>query len=439
MKKLMFYCQHILGMGHLIRSMEIVRGLTDKFDVCFVNGGEMIQGFQMPPLVREINLPAIKTDTEFRELQPIDAHLSLEEVQVSRQQQLLKVLHDFQPDVLMIELFPFGRRRFSFELIPLIEAAKAQNTKIVSSLRDIVVTKTNQARHEAKIVRLMNQYFDQLLIHGDPTLHPLEDSFSRTNDLNCDVHYTGYVVQKSENSRSTIIDQIALAKTEPMILVSVGGGRFGHELLDCVVKTAYDLGRKLPHRIQMFTGPFIPEEKFWELKSAAQDQRNLNIHRYTPNLLAYMEKAELSISMCGYNTTMNVLTTGTRAMMMPFTGNEDQEQTLRVERLSQLGIVRRIRPQDLQPDRFVTAIIEHLQDSPSQIEIDMNGVANTVQFVRALAEDSLGTGLLGTGPLGTGPLGTGLLVKNNLDKDRLKQNTPDKKIAKEKKPKVSIG
>ena len=63
-----------------------------------------------------------------------------------------------------------------------------------------------------------------------------------------------------------------------------------------------------------------------------------------------MAQADLSISMAGYNTTMNILTTGVRAMMLPFTGNDDKEQTMRVERLAQLGRVRRLRPEDLVPD-----------------------------------------------------------------------------------------
>ena len=113
----------------------------------------------------------------------MDENLTIEAVQTLRQQQLLSALNAFQPDVLMIELFPFGRRRFSFELIPLVESARAQNAKVVCSLRDIVVTKQDQTRHEAKICRLINQYFDQLLIHGDPSLHPLDESFSRINDL----------------------------------------------------------------------------------------------------------------------------------------------------------------------------------------------------------------------------------------------------------------
>ncbi|MEA5466830.1 glycosyltransferase family protein [Leptothoe sp. PORK10 BA2] len=394
MQKIMFYCQHILGMGHLIRSMEIVRGLTADFEVCFINGGEVVQGFQAPPGVQVINLPAIKTDTEFRALIPVNSTLTIEETQDIRRQKLLDILHSFRPDVLVIELFPFGRRRFSFELIPLIEAAKAQNAKVVSSLRDIVVTKKDQARHEAKIVRLINQYFDQLLIHGDPELHPLEDSFSRVDDLNCDVRYTGYVVQQHENNQHTIADAIALGKKEPLILVSIGGGRFGHELLDCVIQAAAILESKIPHRIQIFTGPFMPDDKFWALKNAAKDCRNLYIRRYTPTLLSYMQRAELSISMSGYNTTMNILTTGVRALMLPFTGNDDQEQTMRVERLSQLGKVRRIQPEDLQPERFAAAVTEHLQHTPSQIEFDLNGVTKTVQSIKALLEGKLDAGSL---------------------------------------------
>ena len=45
MQKVMFYCQHILGMGHLIRSIEIVKGLIPDFKICFINGGKVIKEF----------------------------------------------------------------------------------------------------------------------------------------------------------------------------------------------------------------------------------------------------------------------------------------------------------------------------------------------------------------------------------------------------------
>ncbi|MCX7595509.1 MAG: glycosyl transferase [Fischerella sp.] len=388
MKKLMFYCQHILGMGHLVRSMEIVRGLTKDFQICFINGGEVIKEFQFPLGIEVINLPAIKTDSEFQELQVVDDAFTLTEVQEIRKNRLLSILEQFQPDILMIELFPFGRRRFSFELIPLLEKAQSSERpiKVVCSLRDIVVTKQNQARHEEKVCKLINQYFDLLLVHGDPKFVPLEETFSRVSDLNCEVHYTGYIVQKpSTNPGLTDEDREVLNSDQPLIVVSVGGGRFGHELLDCVVKSAPYLEKKIPHNIHVFTGPFMPQSKFHEMQVMAGSSKNIYIRRFTPYLLSYMQKADLSISMSGYNTTLNVLVTGVPAMILPFTGNNDQEQTIRAKKLGELGIVKVISQQDLQPDVFAWKIISYLQNQPNKIQLDLNGVEKTAAILRHLA------------------------------------------------------
>jgi predicted glycosyltransferase len=384
MKRLMFYCQHILGMGHLVRSMEIVRGLTNQFQVCFINGGEVIKEFAIPSEVEVINLPAIKTDSEFQTLQVVDDSLTLAEVQEMRKTQLLEVCDRVQPDVLMIELFPFGRGKFSFELIPLLERMRSlkPSAKVVCSLRDIVVTKRDQIKYEEKVCKFMNQYFDLLLVHGDPKFQPLEETFSRACDLQCPVHYTGYVVQPQPETAAAVGDR-------PLILVSVGGGRFGHELLECVAKTAPLLAEQLPHTIQMFTGPFMPDHKFAELQAMAKDSPNLRVDRFTPSLLAYMQQADLSISMSGYNTTMNVLTTGVRAMILPFTGNDDQEQTIRAAKLEQLGVVDRIRPEDLIPEQFAQKMIACLQQTPPSITFDMQGVEKTAQWVRAIAQENV--------------------------------------------------
>jgi predicted glycosyltransferase len=396
MKRLMFYCQHILGIGHLIRSTEIVRGLTNDFQICFINGGEIVKGFEIPDGIELVNLPAIKTDTEFRELQVPTGFQTIDEVLEYRRDQLLAVFDRIQPDVLMIELFPFGRRRFSAELIPLLDRAKAHGTKIVCSLRDIVVTKQDQARHEEKVCKLMNRYFDLLLIHGDPAFIPLEASFSRTPDLNCAVHYTGYVVQGVRNQGLGVREQAApTASThppihpstplsKPLILTSVGGGRFGHDLLTCVAAASELLETKIPHHIQLFTGPFAPDAVVEQLQTIAQQRPNLTVDRYTPNLLAYMQQADLSISMAGYNTTMNVLTTGVRSMLLPFTGNDDQEQTIRSQRLEQLGVVTLIRPSDLHPEVFADRIIECLQKSPTSMQFDLSGVENTANLIRSI-------------------------------------------------------
>lgn len=370
MQKVMFYCQHILGMGHLIRSVEIVKGLIPDFQICFINGGQVIPEFKFPSEIEVINIPAVKTDSEFNELRPVDDSLTMEEVEEKRRNILLKTCDRFKPDILIIELFPFGRRRFSFELIPLVKKAKAMGTKIVSSVRDIVVTKQNQERHEQKVCKLINKYFDMLLIHGDPNFVKLNLSFSRINDLNCPVHYTGYVVQPLPDKQTITLDK-------PTILVSVGGGRFGHDLLECIANAAPILKDKIPHHIQVFTGAFSPEEVLSKLQDLTKNLDNITCDRYTTNLLDYMQQADLSIGMGGYNTTMNILSTGISAMMMAFQGNNDKEQETRLTKLDELGRVKMIQPEDLQPEKFARQIINYLEQTPSKLTLNLDGVANT--------------------------------------------------------------
>ena len=385
MKKLLFYCQHILGMGHLVRSMEIVRGLMQDFQVCFLNGGQVIKEFQIPDGVEMINLPAIKTDSEFKQLQVVDTSLSLAEVQEIRKNKILEVAEIFQPDVLMIELFPFGRGKFSFELIPLLDKLRASNKpiKIVSSLRDIVVTKTNKEKYENKVCRLLNQYFDMLLIHGDPNFVALDESFSRVKDIQCETKYTGYVVQKPQaNPQLTKEDRKIIESDKPLILVSVGGGRFGHELIDCVIESANILEQSIPHNIQVFTGPFAPEEKLKAWQKRTENKNNISVNRYTRNLLSYMQKADLSISMSGYNTTLNIMTTGVRAMTLAFTGNDDQEQGIRASKLDKLQVVKMLDVSDLQRSIFSTKVIDYLAKEPKKIKFDFKGVENTAALLK---------------------------------------------------------
>ena len=381
-KRLMFYCQHILGIGHLVRSMEIVRALTTHFDVCFINGGKVVPEFKAPAGVNVINLPAIESDPNFQTLKAVDSSMSLEEVETKRRTILLDVVDLYRPDVLVVELYPFGRRRFSFELEPLLERARAVGAKVSCSLRDIVVTKQDRDRHEAKVVKLMNRYFDQLLVHGDRRFIPLEDSFSRASDLNCPVHYTGYVAQKPNAVP-------AFHFSDPFILCSVGGGRFGHELLDCIAKAAPLVAERVPHAIRMFTGPFVPDSVWQHLQKLAAKQPNLEIERYTPHLLDYMRQADLSISMAGYNTTMNILATGVRSMMMPFTGNGDREQRMRLQKLDSMGIVSAIDPASLVPKVFTTQVEANLYADPRPFAFDLNGAVNTATHLHQLAESSL--------------------------------------------------
>ena len=95
----------------------------------------------------------------------------------------------------------------------------------------------------------------------------------------------------------------------------------------------------------MFSGPFMERGEFSALKKMGG--RNVQIEQFSPDFLAYLAAADLSISMGGYNTTMNILATGVPALVWPFPQN--REQRLRAGRLAKEGILKVIEDEDLRP------------------------------------------------------------------------------------------
>ena len=366
--------------------------------MCFLNGGEVVPGFELPPSVEVVNLPALKSDAEFQDLHVTGSRQRLEEVKEIRKQLILSAYERVHPDILIVELFPFGRRKFDFELIPLLERIRRARspTKIVCSLRDILVGKRDQLQYEEEVCALMNQYFDLLLVHADPKFQRLEETFPRIGSIKCDVRYTGYVVQKSPSETDMHTGSFtSINPGEVFILVSIGGGRVGHELLECAIEAGNMLEGRLPHRMHIITGPHMPEEQFVRFQEQVKAGPHMTIQRFSKRFFSYLQQADLSISMAGYNTCMDILTAGVRALVYPFTGHNNQEQTIRARKLEQMGVVRMIAPGQLKPERLAEEIIRCLKSpvAARPLVLDTHGAERTALFLaELLGRDSSGQG-----------------------------------------------
>src|SRR5205807_8474748 len=79
-------------------------------------------------------------------------------------------------DLLLVELFPFGRRQMRFELLPLLEDARrlAPRPLVVCSVRDLLQSRPER---ETETAELAARLFDHILVHGDPRLAPFERTF----------------------------------------------------------------------------------------------------------------------------------------------------------------------------------------------------------------------------------------------------------------------
>lgn len=129
----------------------------------------------------------------------------------------------------------------------------------------------------------------------------------------------------------------------------------------------------------------MSEEKYQYFQNLAKNKPNLRLRQYTPHLLALMQKADLSISLGGYNTTMNVLKTGVRSLIYP--SSKDREQAIRAEKLQQLGLLQIIDARDLEPEILAQKIVAYLSQEirgNALRSLELEGAQKTREFLRAL-------------------------------------------------------
>ena len=112
--QLLFYCRHSLGLGHLARSLRLAAELAKQFDVLLVNGGRFPDGTGLPTGAEVVNLPPLGHDADYR-LVSHDHELSVEEACERRRNMLLDILDETAPAVVIVEMYPFGRKKFEFE------------------------------------------------------------------------------------------------------------------------------------------------------------------------------------------------------------------------------------------------------------------------------------------------------------------------------------
>ncbi len=379
--KIIFYCQYVWGVGHLFRSLELVRALVGH-EVVLVAGGRQID-IQLPEHVSLVHLPGLYMDEEFTTLIPEEAGQSLEAVQRARKKILFSLFEQHRPGVFMIELYPFGRRIFGFELQPLLaEVCQGRfgALKVVCSLRDILVEKKDPRAYEARVLKALNTYFDLLLIHADDRLLTLDQTFSRVNDIRIPAVYTGFVAQKvSPHAGIQLRRELGVGSQQKLIVVSAGGGRSGYTLLSNVLEAHHLLADSDQIRLEMFAGPFRDPEEYKAL--VARSAAGVRVQYFTNRFLDYLSAADLSISLAGYNTCMNLMVTGVPALVFPY--SKQQEQPLRVEKIKKFIPMKILGVKDLEPVLLSSYIQKQLTVSrpTERVSINLDGAENAASYL----------------------------------------------------------
>jgi predicted glycosyltransferase len=385
---LLFYCQHSLGLGHLTRSLALARALSRRFRLVLLSGGRVPRKIPVPRGVELTELPPVGLAPDGA-LVSQDRRRGVERAMELRKEMILEAYRRHRPRVVLIELFPFGRKKFGRELLPLLERATQGPSRplVVSSLRDILVGRDDQVEHDERASRLANRWFDAVLVHSDPRFARLEESFRPRTPLRIPVRYTGFVAAGQSNGRPPRPIHAPNTVPDRRVLVSVGGGAAGEQLLRPAVEAAGLLGTE-GLRMKLVAGPFFPREAWRSLQRTARRQPGVDLRRSVPDLRAELEMAVASVSQCGYNTALDLIASRVPALVVPFAEPGEDEQTRRARRLERLGAVRVLEPSGLTPDALAREICLLRDFRPAPIELDLGGAGEAARLIAELERDS---------------------------------------------------
>lgn len=381
---LLLYCQHSLGLGHLTRAWALGAHLATEFQVTLVSGGASPPGLTPPASVKTIELPALAQDADGTLFAP-NGGTSVDHVKAERRKRLVDTYRRVQPRVVVIELFPFGRRKFRDEIVALLEETRhGPRPLVATSVRDLLVDRgPEQQKHDDRARALVETWFDLVLVHTDPRFATLADTFHPSQPLSIPVHHTGFVVaerpgQKPEVDRSGI-------------LVSGGGGRFAEALYTMAIEARASLPLASPP-MTIVTGPLCPEKTFAAVSSAAQRYPGIHVARAIDDVCGAMRRASVSVSQCGYNTALDIVRARVPAIVVPFEENGDSEQTVRAHRLERLGAVRVVRAAE-GPRALAEAMAAMPRTSRAEMPLDMYGGPRSTELLIAAMRQPTAPGL----------------------------------------------
>jgi predicted glycosyltransferase len=371
--KALIVVTHLLGSGHLSRAATLARGLVAAgHEVSLVSGGLPAPHLPLDGL-RVVQLPAIRSDgTAFTRLLDENGAPATDALLQKRKELLLETFEEIAPDIVITELFPFGRRMLREEFLALLARAKSSGAGIVASIRD-VLNPPSKPEKAAQAEEIIATYYDAVLVHADPAVITLDASWPVSEVLAAKLRYTGFIAP-------ALPDMAPHPAEEVDILVSAGGGAVGQQLFQAAREAAQLDPQRQWHLLVGGTGTARVIE---DLRKGAP--ANLVVEPVRPDFRALLQHARTSISLCGYNTALDVLQTGIPAIFVPFDAANEREQTLRALALGALPAITVLASAALGPANLLREVAK-LQEMPrraAQTE-GLDGAARSAEILTAL-------------------------------------------------------
>jgi predicted glycosyltransferase len=178
--------------------------------------------------------------------------------------------------------------------------------------------------------------------------------------------YCGYVCTSAtaQQADGTRAQHLAHKAVGTQLIVSMaGGGDDAYPMMRALLDALPAVRARRRCVLVLIVGPFMPLAAQQDLQERAQGLP-VCILSSVEDTPSYITAADLVVAMAGYNTTMEILRSGRRAILVPRAG-PSAEQRMRARLFAAQGWETMIDPDDLSVENVSRTILHSLQREPN--------------------------------------------------------------------------
>ena len=306
------------GLGHVRRNVLVAREVLrvdPNAQITLVTGVSRRPVWLQDPRLTVVAVPPLLKNAEGVYDNPgIGLHAAVAE----RARIFSETVAAFRPDVVVVDRHPYGT---AGELRSGLTDARRHGATLVLGMRDVIDDVVSVRRElNGQGWEGVNRLFHEILVFGSPLLCDHEREYA----LPIRPTYCGWVVEPAA----------ARVRAEDLVVISAGGGGDGQT----VFRLGVEALRRRPHlRGIVAAGPYTGDWARQTMNGDSDLAARVQLSRDTGSTVELFAGAGAVVQMAGYNSTLEALSGGVRAVLVP-RRSPRREQAIRASRLASLGL-----------------------------------------------------------------------------------------------------
>ncbi|MEQ4519798.1 glycosyltransferase [Pseudarthrobacter sp. B907] len=377
--RIVLYSHDSVGLGHMRRNLALAHALNNQIPGLtgrpvtgiLITGTALAPAFPAPDGWDWVLLPGVgKSPGGYL---PRNLTMPMDDLVSMRARLLKAVLAGFRPHLVVVDRHATGVNR---ELESALRRARSGcQVRVVLGLREVLDSPDVASAEWASIggPRLVKALFDQIWIYGDPAVHDPVAAGEIPFSLRNLIHFTGYLAAGRPPGSGTS------CMPGPYCLTTVGGGSDGHALARVAVAAPVPEG--LGHLI--VAGPQMPVEQLNDLRRQAGP--GVKVVPAVDDLPYHLRHAAAVVSMGGYNTVCEIMSTTVPALIVPRT-EAREEQRIRAVSLAAAGYLEHQDIGTLTPEVFGGWLAARLGAAVDRRRAVLDGLIRVPQLAAELLQ-----------------------------------------------------